>query len=219
MWRGDYRIDAALQFSGFALSISGFNMALVTAKRFTVDEYQQLAELGFLKASDRIELINGEIVYMAAKGVAHETCITGLLTELVTCIQRSATVRCQSPISLPPINSPEPDFAIVRNRLDRYMGGHPKASDILLAIEVSDSSITYDQTVKKSLYAENGIADYWIFNLLDAILECYADPYQNAHGKWDYRTKQVYLPTDSVVIPHLPNAPSLSLENAFPPSS
>ena len=68
-------------------------MSVVTAKRFTVDEYQQLAELGFLKASDRIELINGEIIYMAAKGVAHETCITDLNEESVTCLKGIAKVR------------------------------------------------------------------------------------------------------------------------------
>ncbi|MGC1310302.1 MAG: Uma2 family endonuclease [Phormidesmis sp.] len=193
-------------------------MSAITAKRFTVDEYQQLAELGFLKASDRIELINGEIVYMAAKGVAHETYTTDLNEELVTCLKGIAKVRCQAPIALPPINAPEPDFTIVRTRLDRYMSGHPKSTDIFLVIEVSDSSITYDQTTKLSLYAENSIADYWIFNLLDAVLECYSGPYQDPHGKFAYRSKQIFLPTDAVTVPGLPKAQALSLEKVFPPS-
>lgn len=194
-------------------------MSLVTAKRFTVDEYQRLTELGFLKASDRVELIRGEIVHMAAKGVAHETCITDLNEELVVLAKGIAKVRCQAPIMILPNSEPEPDFTIVRKRLDRYMGGHPQSADIFLVIEVSDSSITYDQTTKLSLYAENNISDYWIFNLLDAVLECYSDPYQNAHGKWDYRSKQIYLPTDTVRLPGLPQAQMLSLEQVFPPSS
>ncbi len=193
-------------------------MSVVTAKRFTVDEYQQLAELGFLKASDRIELINGEIVYMAAKGVAHEVCITRLCRELPKCIDDAITIRCQSPIEIYPFSEPEPDFAFVRNRTDDYISGHPKSTDILLVIEVSDSSITYDQTTKLLLYAENNIADYWIFNLLDRVLECYSDPYQNEYGKWDYRSKKAYLPADSVTIPGLLEAKAISLEKVFPPN-
>lgn len=193
-------------------------MSLVTAKRFTLAEYHQLTEIGFLKASDRVELIRGEIVHMASKGVAHEVCLTDLNEELVTCLKGAAKVRCQSPISLPPNSEPEPDFTIVKNRLDRYFSGHPKPADVLLVIEVSDSSIAYDQTVKLSLYAENGIADYWIFNLLDAVLECYSDPYQSAQGKWAYRSKQIYLPTETVMIPNVSEGRSLSLEKTFPPS-
>jgi Uma2 family endonuclease len=192
-------------------------MSLVTAKRFTLTEYHRLTELGFLKASDHIELIRGEIIHMAAKGVAHEVCITRLCRELPKRLGEAVTIRCQSPITLVPDSEPEPDFVLVNNRLDDYIGGHPNPDDILLVIEVSDSSITYDQTIKLSLYAENGIADYWIFNLLDRVLECYSDPYQSTHGKWNYRSKQIYLPTESVVIPHLPGGRSLSLEQSFPP--
>jgi Uma2 family endonuclease len=193
-------------------------MSLVTAKRFTLTEYHRLTELGFLKASDHIELIRGEIVHMAAKGVAHEVCITRLCRELPKRLGEAVTIRCQSPITLPCNSEPEPDFVLVCNRPDDYISGHPAPNDILLVIEVSDSSIAYDQTTKLSLYAENRIADYWIFNLLDAVLECYSDPYQSAHGTWAYRSKQIYLSTESVVIPNVPDVRSLSLENSFPPS-
>ena len=155
---------------------------------------------------------------MASKGVAHEVCITALIEEFVNCLKGAATVRCQSPIVVLPSSEPEPDFVIAKNRPDRYFSGHPKPVDVLLIIEVLDSSIAYDQTVKLSLYAENGIADYWIFNLLDAVLESYSDPYQSAQGKWAYRTRQIYLPADSIVIPNLSEARSLSLEKMFPPS-
>ncbi|WP_071776911.1 Uma2 family endonuclease, partial [Synechococcus sp. PCC 7335] len=179
-------------------------MSPVTAKRFSLEEYHQLAELGFFQEKNRVELIRGEIVYMAAKGVAHEVCITRLCRELLKQIGDTATIRCQSPILLPIHSEPEPDFVIVRNRIDDYMDGHPQPEDILLLVEVSDSSIAYDQSNKLSLYAEYDIAHYWIFNLLDAVLECYKAPYQNPKGSWAYRSKQIYLPTDSVVIPNLP---------------
>jgi Uma2 family endonuclease len=192
-------------------------MSLVTAKRFTLTEYHRLTELGFLKASDHIELIRGEIVHMVAKGVAHEVCITRLCRELPRCLGEAVTIRCQSPITLPLNSEPEPDFVLVRNRPDDYMSGHPNPDDILLVIEVSDSSIAYDQTIKLSLYAENGIAHYWIFNLLDAVLECYGDPYQSAHGNWAYRSKQIYLSTESVAISNVSGARSLCLEKSFPP--
>lgn len=193
-------------------------MSPVTAKRFSLDEYHQLAKLGFFqKEKNRVELIRGEIVHMAAKGVAHEVCITRLCRELLKQLSDTATIRCQSPILLPIHSEPEPDFVIVRNHMDDYMDGHPKPEDILVLIEVSDSSIAYDQSTKLSLYAEYDIANYWIFNLLDAVLECYQDPYQNSRGSWAYRSKQIYLPTDSVVIPSLPMQARLSLEKSFPP--
>lgn len=116
------------------------------------------------------------------------------------------------------MSEPEPDLALVRNRPDDYIGGHPRPADVLLLIEVSDSSVLYDQTIKLSLYAESGIANYWIFNLLDAVLESYSDPYRSAQGNWAYRTKQIYLSTEPAFIPNLPEQPSLSLAKAFPPS-
>ncbi len=105
---------------------------------------------------------------------------------------------------------------------DDYMRGHPVPNDVLLLIEVSDSSITYDQSIKLALYAEYRIANYWIFNLLDTVLECYQRPYQNLQGEWAYRSKQVYLSTDTVAFTGLPFSDSLQmskldLEKVFPP--
>ncbi|MGB7247781.1 MAG: Uma2 family endonuclease [Phormidesmis sp.] len=192
-------------------------MSALTAKRFSLQEYDRLAELGFFQDDDHLELIQGELIYMAAKGVAHEVCITRLLRELPQCLGGSVTLRCQSPVALPPDSEPEPDFAIVRNREDDYFSGHPQPADILWLIEVSDSSITYDQSVKLVIYAAHGIAHYWIFNLLDAVLECYSDPYEGLQGTWAYRTKRIYLPTERVAMPTVSAQASLSLAKVFPP--
>ncbi|MEO1351488.1 MAG: Uma2 family endonuclease [Cyanobacteria bacterium J06635_15] len=193
-------------------------MALIAAKRFSVEEYHRLTELGFFQSDERLELIHGEIIQMAAKGVAHEVCLTRLLRELPKCLAETVTLRCQSPITLSPDSEPEPDFAIVRNRDDDYFEGHPQPADILWLIEVSDSSLAYDQSVKLAMYAAHGITHYWIFNLLDSVLECYSDPYQNQQGTWAYRMKRIYLPTETVMIPQLDTQSLLALGKVFPPN-
>ncbi len=185
-----------------------------TIKRFTVEEYHRLGELGFLAEGDRIELIRGELVYMAAKGTAHEVCLTKLIRELPRLLSDQATVRCQSPIILSK-SEPEPDFTIVKNRSDDYLESHPNSADVWLLIEISDSSLTYDQETKLSLYAENNIQDYWIFNLLENVLETYSEPYQNWQGEFGYRLKRVVLPNEAIALSHFPDL-ILDLSKTFP---
>ncbi len=119
-------------------------MTTIQVKRFTLEEYHQLTEIGFLKEDDHIQLINGELIEMAAKGTAHETCLRNLLRELPKVIGERATLQSQAPISIPPKSEPEPDFAIIKNRDDNYLSSHPQGTDILLIIEVADFSIEYD---------------------------------------------------------------------------
>ena len=154
-------------------------MSIAQAKRFTLDEYHRLGKLGFFHENDHIELINGEIIEMASKGTAHETCLRNLLRELPKLVGDRATLQSQAPITLPPNSEPEPDFAILQNRDDNYLSSHPKAADVLLVMEVSDSSLDYDQYVKIPLYAKAGIANYWIFNLFENHLECYSEVYHD----------------------------------------
>lgn len=190
-------------------------MSLTTAKRFTVDEYHRLGELGFFTENERVELIKGEIFEMAAKGTAHSVCITRLYRELFKLIGEQATLRGQEPIILSENSEPEPDMVIARNTPDDYLASHPVPSDILLLIEIADSSLKYDQEVKLSVYAEAGIADYWIFNLLDNCLECYTEPYHNIKGKFGYRRKLVFLQNESVSLPYFSQL-VLDLSQVFP---
>ncbi len=192
-------------------------MSNTTIKRFTLNEYHHLAELGFLGEDDRIELIEGEIIQMAAKGRAHETCMRRLLRELSRLLPVDATVQCQSPIILPDSSEPEPDFTIVRDRADDYLDAHPSPSDVLLVIEIADSSLIYDQTTKLVLYAQAGISDYWIFNLRENYLEFYHEPYQNKNlpASFGYRRKLIFLPNESVNLPCFPDL-ALDLFRVFP---
>jgi Uma2 family endonuclease len=190
-------------------------MTTIQVKRFTLEEYHKLTEIGFLKEDDHIQLINGELIEMAAKGTAHETCLRNLLRELPKLIGDRATLQSQAPISIPPKSEPEPDFAIIKNRDDNYFSSHPQGTDILLVIEVADSSIDYDQKVKIPLYAKAGISDYWIFNLLDNCLECYSEPYQNKQGEFGYSSKRIVLPNQVISLPCFPDL-QLDLSKIFP---
>lgn len=190
-------------------------MTLTTAKRFTITEYHRLAELDFFTEDDRVELIKGEIIKMVAKGRPHSVCNTRLYKELFKLLEEKATIRGQEPIIITNNSEPEPDLTIVKNTPDDYFLNHPIPSDIFLVIEVADSSLKYDQEVKLSLYAEAGISDYWIFNLIVYHLECYSEPYQDLQGTFGYRHKSIILPKESVKLPSFPEL-ILDLTKVFP---
>ncbi|MBE9188978.1 Uma2 family endonuclease [Gloeocapsopsis crepidinum LEGE 06123] len=189
-------------------------MSAIAAKRFTLEEYHRLAELGFFQ-DHRVELIRGEIFQMSAKGTSHSVCSTRLYRELFKLVADSATLRGQEPIILLRDSEPEPDLTIVRNRSDDYLSAHPTSIDILLVIEVADSTLKYDQEVKLPLYAEASISDYWIFNLPANCLECYSEPYQDLQNKFGYRQKLIFLPNESVKLPHFSDL-LLDLSKVFP---
>ena len=191
-------------------------MAIATVKKFTIEDYHRLTQLGFFQEDDKVELIRGEIIEMAAKGTPHSVCETRLERELYKRVGERATLRGQQPIILSSYSEPEPDRVIVRNREDDYLNSHPHPEDILLLIEIADSSLDYDQQAKLSVYAENNITDYWIFNLVEYCLECYSEPYQNLQGEFGYRRKLIYLPNESVALPCFPDL-TLDLSKVFPP--
>ncbi|MEG4202871.1 Uma2 family endonuclease [Microcoleus sp. Pol7_A1] len=190
-------------------------MTAVTAKRFSIAEYHRLGELGFFAPDERVELIRGEIIIMAAKGRLHSFCNSLLVEELIILLARRSRVRAQEPIILSEDSEPEPDVVIARNRADRYLSSHPQPADILLVIEVSDSTLKYDRATKLSLYAETGISNYWILNLVDNQLEMYSEPYQKQNGSYSYQLQRVVLPNQTVVIPGFPEL-SLDLSSVFP---
>ena len=191
-------------------------MSIATAKRFTIAEYHRLTELGFFAEDDRIESIEGQLIHRAAKGTAHSVCETRLERELFKLLGERATLRGQQPIILPDDSEPKRDRA-VQNRPDDYLSPHPTTADILLLNEIADSSLSYDKQVKLPLYAEAGISDYWIFNLLETCLECYSDPYQNSQGKFGYRVKRIFLSNETVALPNFGDL-SLDLSKVFSPS-
>ena len=176
-------------------------MTIATRKKFTIAEYHRLVDLGFFTENDRIELIRGEIINMAPKRTPHSVCNSLLLSELYRALYNRANVRGQEPITLPLNSEPEPDVVIAKLKPDNYLSAHPVAEDIILIIEISDSTLKYDREVKIPLYAEAGINNYWIFNLVARCLEVYTKPFSHQNGNFDYQTKNIVLADETVVIP------------------
>ncbi len=148
----------------------------VERQRFTVEDYYKMAEVGILKPEDRVELINGEIIKMSpikSQHAGHVTRLNALLSKLIGDL---AIVSVQNPIRIDDFSEPEPDIALLKPLADFYTVHHPGPEDVFLLIEVSDTTLRYDQKVKLKLYAEAGIPEVWIVNLQDRCVEVYREP-------------------------------------------
>lgn len=143
---------------------------------FTVDEYDRMADAGILGENDRVELINGKIVRMTAVGSRHAACVDRLTALLSRLLADRAIVRVQSPVRVSELSEPEPDLALLAPRDDWYAGGHPGPADALLIIEVADSSLDFDRSVKASLYAAAGVTELWIVDQTLGALETFRQP-------------------------------------------
>jgi Uma2 family endonuclease len=147
-----------------------------SARRFTVDEYQRMGEAGILDEDERVELLEGEIVWTAPIGSKHSAILYRFLRWFMTRLLDTAIVRVQDPILLDQHSEPEPDLAIVRYREDDYVTKHPEPGDVLLLIEVSESTLAYDRGRKLPLYAAAGIPEVWIADLKRNRLLVYREP-------------------------------------------
>lgn len=149
-----------------------------TALHLSIEEYDRLIKKGFFKSLQdrRIELIRGELREMSPPGPAHEEAIDMLNRwSMSNTNPKDVRVRIQNSVGLPELDSaPQPDVAWVREQ--SYREGRPTSDDVLLVIEVSDSSLSYDRGRKAKLYAEAGIADYWVVNLRGECVEVFRDP-------------------------------------------
>ena len=134
--------------------------------KFTVDDFQRMAEVGLLKEDDRVELIDGELIRMNPIGFGHGGHVKRLNRILSRGLDERALLSIQDPLQIRPRGQPQPDIMVLRPREDDYSTSHPTASDVLLLIEVADSSLDYDLETKAAIYAQAGIADYWVVNLV-----------------------------------------------------
>lgn len=148
----------------------------IDKRRFTADEYQRIGEAGILGEDDRVELIDGEIVTMSPVGSSHSAAVDRATQRLVLRIGERAIVRVQGPVRLDTYNEPQPDITILRPRDDFYRPGHPHPADVLLVIEVAETSLRYDRDVKAPLYARAGIVEYWLADLTGRTVTCHASP-------------------------------------------
>ncbi len=172
-------------------------MALeVTRRRFTAAEYARMGEAGVLHEDDRVELIEGEILESAPIGYGHAACVrrlTGLFSRL---LGDGVQVSVQNPIDLNEHNQPQPDVVLLRPRNDFSSSAHPTAADILLVVEVAETSGEYDRQIKVPLYALHGIDEVWLVDLRQRRVLVYRDASADS-----YRTARSFQSSDALSAP------------------
>ena len=158
-------------------------MALdVPTRRFTVDEYHRMGEAGILGYDERLELIAGKIVVREPIGARHASTVDRLNRLWTSRLGERAIVRIQNPVQFPEADSElQPDILLLRPRDDFYAAGHPRVADVLLLIEVADTTLRLDRRVKIPLYAAVGVRETWLCDLVTERVEVYREPAGGAY--------------------------------------
>ena len=148
----------------------------ITRRRFTVDEYHRMAEAGILDEDDRVELLDGEIVEMTPIGPRHAGGVKRLNRLFTARLGERAIVDVQNPVVLDPHWEPQPDLTLLRPREDFYTGSHPRPEDVLLVVEVGETSLERDRGLKLAAYARARVPEVWWLDLPGEALEVCRDP-------------------------------------------
>ena len=162
--------------------------SVLADRRFSVAEYHRMGEVGILGEDDRVELVDGRIVRMSPVGSRHAACVS-LLNRLLRPVEETAIVRVEDPVVLNDETEPQPDIAVVRFKETLYADAHPRPEDVLLIVEVGETSLEEDREVKLPRYAASSIPEVWIVNLAEETIEVYRDPLTLANGVPGYRTR------------------------------
>lgn len=186
--------------------------SLAVGRRFTVSEYYALGEAGILCEDERIELLDGEIIIMPPIGDNHEFSTDELTMLFVPPLVGRARVRVQGSVVLNDNSMPQPDIAILANRLDNRVAPY-YPNEVYLVIEVADSSLSYDRGRKLPRYASSGIPEVWIVNLRSGQVVSYADPEGSA-----YATVRTFRAGDSISPQAFPDI-ILAVADIIPPST
>lgn len=149
---------------------------LLTRHRLTVADYYRMGEAGVFAPDARVELIEGEVIDMAPIGSKHGSAVKRLVALLTTAFGPRAIVSVQDPLRLSDLSEPEPDLMLLKPRADFYAAAHPTGADVLLLIEVADTSARYDREIKLPLYARHGVPEVWIVDLDARLVRFYRAP-------------------------------------------
>jgi Uma2 family endonuclease len=142
-----------------------------------------MAAAGILNEDSRVELIRGQIIDMAPIGAPHLNMVNRLTRLLPIIVGDRGIISVQNPVRLDDGSEPQPDVAVLQLRPEEYENSVPRATDVLLVIEVVESSLTDDRDVKAPLYAASGIPEYWIVNIVDLIVEVYRQPENGSYSE------------------------------------
>lgn len=162
--------------------------------RITVDEYHRMAEVGLLAPDARVELIEGEIIDMAPIGREHTSVVDQLNRLFVRAVGDDAIVRVQGSVRLSSWSEPEPDLVLLRPRADFYRSRFATGADMLLVIEVSDSTLRYDREIKMPLYARHGVPEAWIVDVGSGELLVYDGPVAGEYARRNVVTEPGRMP-------------------------
>jgi len=157
-------------------------------RRMTLGEYHRLIEIGFFTPDDKVELLDGYLVRKMPQDDPHAVLVDVLPEVLKSILPAKWTVRAQLPVTLVGDSEPEPDAVVCLGPKKRYFAGHPTAKDIPIVIEVADSTIRRDRTIKMGIYARNRIPFYWIVNIPGRIVEVYSKPLVGRSPRYRVRT-------------------------------
>jgi Uma2 family endonuclease len=177
----------------------------LTLRRWKRAEYERLVDLGVFEG-DPVELIGGQLIVAEPQNGPHATAVGAADDALRAVLPSGFIVRAQMPIALDDDSAPEPDLTVVSGRRADYQLAHPTRA--VLVVEVADSSLEFDRQEKGSLYARTRIAEYWIVNLIDRVLEIYRDPAPDPaapHG-WRYQSIAILAPPSVITPAALPTA-------------
>lgn len=154
-------------------------------RQFTVDEYHRMGEAGILREDDHVELIRGEIVMMSPIGPRHVYYVNRLNQVLVVTVGPAGEVSVQNPAIMEERSEPQPDVVVIKPRGRHYLGKLPESGDVLLAVEVADTSLERDRQVKIPLYAAAGVAESWILNIEETVIERFTGPGRGGYAKME----------------------------------
>jgi Uma2 family endonuclease len=161
------------------------HQAEIRTRRWTRLEYERLVEAAFFRPTERLELLGGELIIAEPQGTRHAAVITLVADVLRRDLGPSWQIRVQAPLALDAESEPEPDVAVVPGRPRDYLMAHPARPALL--VEVAESSLALDRGTKASLYARAGLADYWLVNLVDEVLEVHRQPVPDATAPYGWR--------------------------------
>ncbi len=157
--------------------------------RISADDFLNMARAGILNEGDRIELIEGDLIDMAPIGSEHASLTDWFTQTIVLAVGQQAIVRVQSSLFLDRHSQPQPDVQVLRAREDYYRKAHPRAGDVLLLIEVADTTARFDREVKIPLYARHVVSEAWLVDVAQRSVEVYRDPHPETSA---YRQMTVY---------------------------
>jgi Uma2 family endonuclease len=183
----------------------------VNRHRFTVDDYHHMFEAGILQEEDRVELLDGEILEMSAVDAIHAASVNRVSRILQRQLGEHSIISVQNPVRINDASEPQPDIAVLRWRDDFYAEQHPTPADVMLLIEVANTSLVYDRTKKLPLYAAAAIPEVWLIDVQHRTIEQYALPINGQYSERNVRNRGMVL--QSVTLPDF----SLSLEQLFGP--